>query len=134
MKDPRDPMWRTKPEAGRALLFLFQAPPRLASLLPVNPSCLLSPGLRRSLPLKETATSLGMGSCSRKILWVLGFLLLLGTSSAQGTWGAMLRARLAEKSRVSAGRCGGASVVESSLGDTCPQMLWFLKGVGVSCM
>lgn len=51
-----------------------------------------------------------MGSCDRKALWALSFLLLLlGSSSVQGTWEAMLPARLAEKSQVSARRGGGAS-------------------------
>uniref|UniRef100_A0A8C6HK60 WAP four-disulfide core domain protein 1 n=1 Tax=Mus spicilegus TaxID=10103 RepID=A0A8C6HK60_MUSSI len=40
-----------------------------------------------------------MGNCGRKVLRALSFLLLLGSSSAQGTWEAMLPARLAEKSR-----------------------------------
>lgn len=75
-----------------------------------------------------------MGSCGRKVLWALSFLLLLGASLAQGTWGALLPARLAEKFRVSAGKGGGASVMGGSRGHTGPQLPWFLSGVGISCM
>nr|XP_048293340.1 WAP four-disulfide core domain protein 1 [Myodes glareolus] len=39
-----------------------------------------------------------MGCCSRKALWSLGFMLLLGTSSAQDTWEALLPSGLVEKS------------------------------------
>lgn len=74
-----------------------------------------------------------MGNCGWKVLWALNFLLLLGPGSAQGTWEALLPARLAEKSQVSARRAGGASVVGGSPGDISPQMLWFRISVGVSC-
>lgn len=92
-------MWRTK--ATGKTLFLSQAPPRLWSLLPFNPSCLLSPACPVEVTRAEgnPATSLRMANCGRQVLWALGFLLLLGFSSAQGIWEAMLPARLAEKSR-----------------------------------
>lgn len=134
VRDPRDPVWRTKPAAGK-VLFLSQAPPRLSSLLP-----LLTPLASSPRPAEVTraegnpATSLGMGNCGRKVLWALGFLLLLGSSSAQDIWEALLPARLAEKSRVSARRGGGASVAGGGPEDTSPQMLWSLIVAGVSCV
>lgn len=114
-------MWKTKPAAGK-ILFLSQAPPRLSSLLP-----LLTPLASSPRPAEVTRaegnpdTSLRMGNGSRKVFWTLGFLLLLGSSLAQDTWEAMLPARLAEKSRVSARRGGGASVVGGDPGDIVPR-------------
>lgn len=102
----------------------------------IIPPPLLTPLASSPQPAEVTraegnpATSLGMGNCDRKVLWALGFLLLLGSSSAQDTWEAMLPARLAEKSRVSARRGGGASVVGGGPGDIVPRCCGFLSWWG----
>ncbi|MEJ1284196.1 WAP four-disulfide core domain 1 [Cricetulus griseus] len=62
------------------------------------------------------ATSPRMSHCGRKVLWALGFLLLLGASSAQGTWEAMVPARLA-KSRAEEGTPTGPRQPHA---DRCP--------------
>lgn len=73
-----------------------------------RPSSSLTPFTSSPGPAEVTcaegnpATSLRMGCCGRKALWALGFMLLLGTSSAQDTWEALLPSGLVEKSRVSA--------------------------------
>lgn len=75
-----------------------------------------------------------MSCWGRKALWALGFLLLLGTSSAQDTWEALLPSRLVEKSRVSAGMWEegwGPRWVGGDPRGKGPQMLWFLSRVGV---
>ncbi|XP_050021238.1 WAP four-disulfide core domain protein 1 isoform X2 [Alexandromys fortis] len=58
-----------------------------------------------------------MGCWGRKALWALGFLLLLGTSSAQDTWEALLPSRLVEKSRAEEGTPTGPRQPRA---DRCP--------------
>lgn len=97
-----------------------QGGPSLKQAKSFGPALRPHPGQRPSSPLTpftaspgppaevtraegNPATSLRMGCWGRKALWALGFLLLLGTSSAQDTWEALLPSGLVEKSRVSAG-------------------------------
>nr|XP_004664886.1 WAP four-disulfide core domain protein 1 [Jaculus jaculus] len=63
------------------------------------------------------STGREMDSCGRKVLWALGFLLLLGAGAAKNIWERALPARLAEKTRAEEGAPGGPRQPRA---DRCP--------------
>ncbi|XP_047384256.1 WAP four-disulfide core domain protein 1 isoform X2 [Sciurus carolinensis] len=60
----------------------------------------------------------GMGSCRRKVLWALGFLLLLADGSTGKLWRRALRGRLAEKPH--AEEVGAPGGPRQARADRCP--------------